>query len=455
MADTRLEKAYTGSNGNMKKWTISVWLKRSGLNSTQYIFAAGENNSADGKLAFNSSNQLYLQNDGHNGSNNAVQRDLTDTNAWYHIVWRADTDESANNDRWKLYINGELISASEYGSPSISSGGAGQIGKWSSQDHWIGDNPRTQQSGNSHYYFDGYMSHFHYCDGYAYDASAFGETDATTGEWKIKTDVSVSYGTNGFFVLKDGNSVTDQSPNTNNLTVGNGTLVDAKDNPSNVFTTLNPLYVKPQSNPSELTNGNTGVIGGSAHRADVPTMAVNSGKWYMEAKAISGSTTKWWWGLGEAELLETKQKLGNTANFIYGDDTNTQGVYDNNLKVDGSTAISSIFGAACAANDIVMIAVDLDNQKVWYGLNGVWNNGSASQSTTFNSSYPDSTAIVAGDYYYIGVGNENTKWHTNYGNGYFGTTAVSSAGTNASNNGIFEYDVPANFTALSTKGLNL
>ena len=37
----------------------------------------------------------------------------------------------------------------------------------------------------------------------------------------------------------------------------------------------------------------------------------------------------------------------------------------------------------------------------------------------------------------------------------FEVTAVSSAGTNASGNGIFEYDVPANFTALSTKGLNL
>ena len=41
------------------------------------------------------------------------------------------------------------------------------------------------------------------------------------------------------------------------------------------------------------------------------------------------------------------------------------------------------------------------------------------------------------------------------GNGYFQTTAVASAGTNASGNGIFEYDVPTGYTALSTKGLNL
>ena len=41
------------------------------------------------------------------------------------------------------------------------------------------------------------------------------------------------------------------------------------------------------------------------------------------------------------------------------------------------------------------------------------------------------------------------------GNGYFGSTVISSEGTNASGNGIFEYDVPSGFTALSTKGLNL
>ena len=38
--------------------------------------------------------------------------------------------------------------------------------------------------------------------------ASIGETDATTGEWKIKTSPTVSeYGNNGFFILKDGNSV--------------------------------------------------------------------------------------------------------------------------------------------------------------------------------------------------------------------------------------------------------
>ena len=89
-------------------------------------------------------------------------------------------------------------------------------------------------------FFNGSMSHYHFIDGTAYDATAFGEYDAN-GVWKIKTSPSVTYGTNGFFILKDGNSVTDQSGNSNNFTVAGGTLTNTEDNPSNVFATLNPL----------------------------------------------------------------------------------------------------------------------------------------------------------------------------------------------------------------------
>ena len=50
------------------------------------------------------------------------------------------------------------------------------------------------------------------------------------------------------------------------------------------------------------------------------------------------------------------------------------------------------------------------------------------------------------------TGTGDMALNVNFGNGYFGTTAVSSAGTNASNLGIFEYNVPAGYTALCTKG---
>ena len=71
----------------------------------------------------------------------------------------------------------------------------------------------------------------------------FGSTDSTTGEWEIKTTItySVAYGNNGFLILKNGNSLTDESSNSNNFTLGGGTLTKTEDCPSNVFATLNPL----------------------------------------------------------------------------------------------------------------------------------------------------------------------------------------------------------------------
>ena len=54
---------------------------------------------------------------------------------------------------------------------------------------------------------------------------------------RLNTSPSVTYGTNGFFILKDGNSVTDQSGNSNNFTVGAGTLTKTEDNASNNFAT--------------------------------------------------------------------------------------------------------------------------------------------------------------------------------------------------------------------------
>ena len=454
MASARLEKAYTGANGNMKKWTISVWIKRAGLDSTQYIFGAGENNSADGKIAFNSSNQLYLQNDGHNGSNNALQRDFVDTNAWYHIVWRADTDESANDDRWKLYINGELQAASKYGSPSISSGGAGQIGKWASQDHWVGDNPRSQQSGSSHHYFDGQMAHFHYCDGYAYDASSFGESDSN-GVWKPKLTLTVTYGTNGFFLKfdNDSNMGLDSSNNTNNLTTS-GTIIQNKDTPSNVYCVLNTNDKR--FDDTTLTNLNLTVSGGRISTGfDMirGNLGADSGKWYFEMKAADNAEIDQV-GIG---ILNNISMQNNGASGFNGALQGYGVQMSNGYKVGVSQSGAAYMGGF-TTNDICMIAVDLENDKITFGRNGQWANGSGGADQTYANSTAAFTGLndIRG---YIPMfanrnsGNNNTGiMHFNFGNGYFGTTKITSAGSNG-NGSLFEYDVPTGFYAWNTSNL--
>ena len=107
-----------------------------------------------------------------------------------------------------------------------------------------------------------------------------------------------------------------------------------------------------------------------------------------------------------------------------------------------------------------MIALDLDNGKIWYGADGTWfNDASGYTGNPSTGAYPHQTIsathlaqkpfIVTGS-----VEGNSDVGHWNFGNGYFGTTAISSEGTNASGIGKFEHDVPNGYVALSTKGLN-
>ena len=95
------------------------------------------------------------------------------------------------------------------------------------------------------------------------------------------------------------------------------------------------------------------------------------------------------------------------------------------------------------------IACDMDNYTITIYKNGVSHVSSQSISTTGRD-------IVFPCSVFYNTNNTGIPQASyNFGNGYFGTTAVSSAGTNASGIGIFEYDTPTGYTALSTKGLNL
>jgi hypothetical protein len=346
------------------------------------------------------------------------------------------------------------MAASRYGSPSISSGGEGQIGKWSNQDHWIGDNPRSQQSGNSHYYFDGYMSHFHYCDGYAYDASSFGETDATTGEWKIKTNPSVSYGTNGFFVLKDGNSVTDQSPNTNNLTVGNGTLVDTKDNPSNSYSTSNVLDNGADKAPT-FGNGNlTHNVGSNVWRYVASTLGAFKGKYYCEIK-IHSMGNAIMLGAGDRDDIDGNHMA---ANAYPGGEPLSVGYYSSNGNRYVNDSGTS-YGNSYTANDIIGVAIDIDNGYVYFSKNGTFQDSgdpTSGSSGTGGIAFPSTSSETGIKQFIPGLNNANIS--VNYGGGHFGTTAISTNSGNGyagvEGDSKFNYQPPTGYAALSTKGLN-
>ena len=437
MASTYLQRTVS-SAGNRKTWTYSVWVKRSKLGASNSLMSAGTTNY----IYFPANDHLQIEE--YSGSPQysvRTNRVFRDTNAWYHIVVAMDTTQATASDRIKLYVNGVrdtdiYTSYLYYPSQNFDT-------------NWNNAVSHTVGSINTGTHFDGSMSHIHFIDGTAYDASAFGETDSTTGEWKIKTSPSVSYGTNGFFILKDGNSVTDQSGNGNNWTVAGGTLTKTEDCPSNVFATWNPIHYSNEG-ISNVTfkHGNTtfdnNETGTGIYPQGYSTLAVSSGKYYCEHKIVqSGSGAV---GISTAYLPEAY--IGDhSQTYVYREN----GVTENN-GTTGTTYTSAGVG------DIIQLAVDLDNNKLYAGVNGTWvNSGDPANGTGAIYTITSASNTLNGVYHFtIGdTSSSNTfEISSNFGNGYFGTTAVSSAGTNASGNGIFEFDCPQGYTALSTKGLN-
>ena len=460
MASTDLTRTHTVATADeRKKHTFSAWIKLSAIGSDSNTFFSNRPsgnyrfyymimNSGGGGNTVPNAFYCYMVYNGSAMLEASGTRKLRDVNGWYHIVVRTDTTQAAAADRFRVYINGEQDPVTLHHAPDQNE----ELQVNRDTIHYIGE------EGNGNGQFNGSMSHIHFCDGYSYGPDSFGSTDSTTGEWKINTSPSVSYGTNGFFILKNGNSVTDQSGNSHNWTVNAGTLTKTEDNPSNVFATLNSLNI-PTSNAPTFENGNTASTtssSGSGKFGGSSTLGMTSGKWYCEARAKIPGSSRNVFGLSGAVSL-----VARNNNSFLSDTDNSIGWY----SADGTVAYnnSSQYTASSYANDdILMIAVDMDNLKVYLGKNGTWqNSGVPTSGSTGTGAITIAAASSCHDGAYFFCFSDDTstsavaKFEYNFGNGYFGTTAVSSAGTNASGIGIFEYDVPAGYTALCTKGLNL
>ena len=346
---------------------------------------------------------------------------------------------------------------------------AAVMGWHSTQDLWIGANPRQQQS-SGHQYFNGLISHFHYCSNASYAASDFGETDSVTGEWKIKTNPSVNYGSEGFFLKMENSANMDLDSSSNNKTLTTtGTVTATIDNPSNIFATMNPLGTY----DGTLANGNTQVqTNQTNYRYIASSLGVNKGKYYWEVKLetlanymICGITDQPSWTQASADSVVM---LGNGTYdcAIYTGDQSAGGgnghLYHSSTSNASNTNTPGAHMSALGNGNILTFALDLDSptKKLYIGENGNWANGSGSTNQSFASASGISIVVPQNTntgHYFPACGDysgTNGVWQYNFGNGYFGTTAVSSAGTNASGNGIFEYDVPAGYTALCTKGIN-
>ena len=201
------------SDGNRRTFTFSFWFKRTRIGGEQRIFSSydGSNIAFQCGIKFFSNNTLQVFNspNGSLSTNLITNRFFRDTSAWMNIVVAVDMTQGTAANRVKIYINGEQetsFSTANYGSQN--------------EDWWFDNNSAQHIGGRGSeqtQYSDMYLTEVHHIDGQALDASYFGYTDSSTGDWRPKKYTNSNYGTCGYYLPLDGSGVpTDDQSGRNN-----------------------------------------------------------------------------------------------------------------------------------------------------------------------------------------------------------------------------------------------
>ena len=432
----------TGSAGNQKTLTLSGWFKVASFENTTFFSYHDQvsGSSARSEIFLNAAAKLYV---GINPSGSSWKEliftnVLRDPAAWYHLVVAYDTTQSAEADRVKVYINGIQYTAASGTYPSLN-----EDTGWNANgyQHTIG---RYEVSDTM--YFDGCVAHVNFIDGTAYAPTAFGETDSTSGIWVANSSPSVTYGDEGaFFKFASGALTTDSSGNSNTLTAV-GTPTETKDSPDNNFSTGSSILRQGYPGSITIANGNNTITdGGSDTTGLMSTLGVSSGKWYVEFKRISGTNSY----IGVCGASQMNEAAYNNELGV-----NTLAI---GLKEDGNIVVansSSSFSGSYAAGDVISVALDMDNDKVYFAKDGAWATGSGAwDSTTFDAAVGAQAVNTGDDTYVFGCSVNTSSTSINFGNGYFGTTAVTSAEADGNGEGQFEYAPPTGYFALCTNNL--
>ena len=454
MANSYLFRNFT-SAGNKKTFTFSAWVKFADATSISTLFATGAD--SENRLIFirhDSGSGSALKVDGKTSTNQTIEvrtnRAFRDTNAWYHIVLRVDTTQSTASDRVRIYVNGvqeTSFAQSTYPSQNYDT----EVNK--TANHMVG---RYSYSASN--YMNGYMSHVAFVDGASLAPTSFGQTDSTSGIWKFKSPSGVTWGTNGFHLKfeNSGNLGLDSSSNTANWT-SQGNLKQSKSTPSNVISTINAKDNTITTGDAKATftdAGTTVQTGNTPYTASTSSYGVTKGKWYAEFKYTAKGQT-------DAAILGVVGKIF-AANAAIGTVSESYSYYVNGNKYVASGSATS-YGSTWTLNDIIGIALDVDNSKLYFSKNGTWQD---SGDPTSGSTGTGAISIAAVDTveagaYFMAVGdfgNPTTTyatWKPNFGEGKFGQDAVASAGTSSSgDDSVWEYDCPANYYGLNTKNIN-
>ena len=432
-----LSKTFS-SAGNQQIMTISFWMKRSDLSGTKEVISQGTGSACHLNFQSSGTLEMNLRNSVNGGSNVFLitSRLFRDVSAWYHIVLALDTTQSTDSNRAKLYVNG--VQETSFGTENYP-GQNGNLFFNEASAMQIGED-----TGGGNFNFDGYLAEFVFIDGQQLTPTSFGEFDEDTNIWKPIDVSGLTFGTNGFYLdfENSGSLGADVSGNGNNFTVNNLTSIDqSTDTCTNNFAKLNPLAIPTSGGANTFSNGNLEITNSAdAFRTSFSTIGVSSGKWYWEAKFLSGEMKQY---IGISKPQDTMDYLGQSANsYSY------QG---ENGRKNNNGSFTAGYGTAASTGDIIMVAFDADNGAIWIGKNGTWFS-SATQAeieagTTTNAMY---SSITIDDFFVVGATVEDSNIQFNFGSPMY---SISSGNSDGNGYGNFEYSVPSGYYALNSKNL--
>ena len=428
-----------GADGNMKTFTISCWVKMcEDIAATQPIFSSYVDANNYTRLTFISQNRLSFMTLG--GGNWTMVNKSTplyrDFSGWMHVVCAVDTTQGTNTNRVKIYVNGTQIVTEENTWPDEN---ADTFINDASGTHYVGRDDTTG--------VNMYMAELYQIDGTALTPSTFGET-GDYGQWAPIEASGLTYGDEGFYLDFKSSGVgtagvttigADRSGNTNHFT-SSGTAASDQfpDTPTNNFATLNPQTTNGTVVHAE---GNLKLTGASNHSSVIASFGQTTGKWYFEMMRHTHKD----WDVGitsNDDVIDTNENDTAGAWSFYG--------YSGNKREDGGSG-ASYDSAVASDGDVVMVAYDLDNQKIYYGKNGTW----LQSGDPAAGSNPASTNLVVGDTYYpfIHTGNDGAVITVTN----FGQDSSFAGSKTAQNNGDYDfyYAPPSGFKALCTKNLGV
>ena len=433
------------SSGSRKVFTFSCWFKKSTLGSSsddQMIFSSWDgSNGIFIQIDSNDLLQIYSKVGGVVKLNVRSEMVFRDVSAWYHIVVKFDS----NNTNLDLYVNGVEISQTV-------------VVAFVDADHEINESGGTHYIGTkpSDRLWDGYMAEVCFIDGTALDPTSFGEFDEDTGIWKPIDVSGLTFGTNGFYLdfENSGSLGADVSGNGNNFTVNNLTAIDqTTDTCTNNFATLNPLD-NSQGVSFSLAQGNlelNDIGAGDNDHGLRATMGVLSGKWYYEQKQHETSGTVGLVGSDVRLVFDLENQTTAFHRLLGSNGSGSNIVYWSNGTFVNSSALQG-----WSAGDIIGVALDMDNGKLFFSINGVFkgfDNNSSDPANGTNANFTDIPTDGTGGFAmpYIGKrGTGSPQASINFGNPSF---SISSGNTDGNGYGNFEYAVPSGYYALNTKNL--